>query len=104
MQQKSEEALRSQIKKLPDAKAGYAVVSDAKTGAILTMANSAVFDPNILHTHVSTKIDNLKSLSQNKAIQKLKYGESYVNMASTIKPLTILIGLNEKLFNLKIRI
>ena len=53
------------------------------------------FDPNILHTHVSTKIDNLKSLSQNKAIQKLKYGESYVNMASTIKPLTILIGLNE---------
>ncbi|MDA2440824.1 penicillin-binding transpeptidase domain-containing protein, partial [Bacillus cereus] len=26
------------------------------------------------------------------------YGESYVNMASTIKPLTILIGLNEKLF------
>ncbi|MGE1038175.1 penicillin-binding protein 2, partial [Bacillus cereus] len=73
LQQKSEEALRSQIKKLPDVKAGYAVVSDAKTGAILTMANSAVFDPNILHTHVSTKIDNLKSLSQNKAIQKLKY-------------------------------
>ena len=30
LQQKSEEALRSQIKKLPDAKAGYAVVSDAK--------------------------------------------------------------------------
>ncbi|MBH0346810.1 penicillin-binding protein [Bacillus thuringiensis serovar muju] len=98
LQQKTEEALKSQIKKTPDAKAGYAVVSDAKTGAILTMANSAVFDPNILHTHVSTKIDNIKSLSQNKAIQKLKYGESYVNMASTIKPLTILIGLNEKLF------
>ncbi len=98
LQQKSEEALRSQIKKLPDAKGGYAVVSNAKTGAILTMANSAVFDPNILHTHVTTKINNIKSLSQNKAIQKLKYGESYVNMASTIKPLTILIGLNEKLF------
>ena len=60
-------------------------MSDAKTGAILTMANSAVFDPNILHTHVPTKINNIKSLSQNKAIQKLKYGESYVNMASTIK-------------------
>ncbi|EMI9091244.1 penicillin-binding protein 2, partial [Bacillus wiedmannii] len=98
LQQKTEEALRSQIKKTPDAKAGYAVVSDVKTGAILTMANSAVFDPNILHTHVSPKIENIKSLSQNKAIQKLKYGESYVNMASTIKPLTILIGLNEKLF------
>lgn len=76
LQQKTEEALRSQIKKTPDAKAGYAVVSDAKTGAILTMANSAVFDPNILHTHVPTKINNIKSLSQNKAIQKLKYGES----------------------------
>ncbi|CAM4181979.1 peptidoglycan D,D-transpeptidase FtsI family protein [Bacillus albus] len=99
LQQKAEEALRSQIKKTPDAKAGYAVVSDAKTGAILTMANSAVFDPNILHT--SPEKENIKSLSQNKAIQKLKYGESYVNMASTIKPLTILIGLNEKLFQPK---
>ncbi|HDR7590492.1 penicillin-binding protein [Bacillus mycoides] len=98
LQQKTEEALRSQIKKVPDANAGYAVVTDVKTGAILTMANSAVFDPNILNTHVSSKKENIKSLSQNKAIQKLKYGESYVNMASTIKPLTILIGLNEKLF------
>ncbi|MBG9719393.1 penicillin-binding protein 2 [Bacillus mycoides] len=98
LQQKTEEALRSQIKKVPDANAGYAVVTDVKTGAILTIANSAVFDPNILNTHVSSKKENIKSLSQNKAIQKLKYGESYVNMASTIKPLTILIGLNEKLF------
>lgn len=98
LQQKAEEALRSQIKKTPDAKAGYAVVSDAKTGAILTMANSVVFDPNILNTHVSSRKENIKSLSQNKAIQKLKYGESCVNMASTIKPLSILIGLNEKLF------
>ncbi|PGR32302.1 penicillin-binding protein [Bacillus cereus] len=95
LQQKAEEALRSQIKKTPDAKAGYVVVTDVKTGAILTMANSAVFNPN---THVSSKNENFKSLSQNKAIQKLKYGESYINMASTIKPLTILIGLNEKLF------
>ncbi|MGX5440976.1 peptidoglycan D,D-transpeptidase FtsI family protein [Bacillus thuringiensis] len=95
LQQKAEEALRSQIKKTPDAKAGYVVVTDVKTGAILTMANSAVFNPN---THVSSKNENFKSLSQNKAIRKLKYGEAYVNMASTIKPLTILIGLNEKLF------
>ncbi|MFE9081125.1 peptidoglycan D,D-transpeptidase FtsI family protein [Bacillus mobilis] len=95
LQQKTEEALRSQIKTLPDAKGGYAVVSDVKTGAILTMANSAVFNPN---THVSSKNENFKSLSQNKTIQKLKYGESYVNMSSTIKPLTILIGLHEKLF------
>ncbi|TCJ77962.1 UNVERIFIED_ORG: cell division protein FtsI/penicillin-binding protein 2 [Bacillus cereus] len=98
LQQKTEEALRAQIKKIADVNAGYAVVTDVKTGAILTMANSAVFDPNILNTHVSPKIENIKSLSQNKAIQKLKFGESYVNMASTIKPLTILIGLNEKLF------
>ncbi|KKZ92923.1 Cell division protein FtsI [Bacillus wiedmannii] len=98
LQQKTEEALRSQIKKITDVNAGYAVVTDVKTGAILTMAHSAVFDPNILNTHVSPKIENIKSLSQNKAIQKLKFGESYVNMASTIKPLTILIGLNEKLF------
>ncbi|MGW6151219.1 peptidoglycan D,D-transpeptidase FtsI family protein [Bacillus mycoides] len=98
LQQKTEEALRSQIKQIRDAKAGYAVVTDVKTGAILTMANSAVFNPNTLHTHVTSKNENIKSLSQNKAIQKLKYGESYVNIASIIKPLTILIGLNEKLF------
>ena len=30
LQQKAEEALKSQIKKTPDAKAGYAIVSDAK--------------------------------------------------------------------------
>ncbi|MGG0301806.1 penicillin-binding protein 2 [Bacillus albus] len=96
LQQKTEEALRSQIKKITDINAGYVVVTDVKTGAILTMANSAVFDPNILHT--SPEKENIKLLSQNKAIQKLKYGEYYVNMASTIKPLTILIGLNEKLF------
>ncbi|HHQ8914592.1 TPA: peptidoglycan D,D-transpeptidase FtsI family protein [Bacillus cereus] len=96
LQQKTEEALRSQIKKITDINAGYVVVTDVKTGAILTMANSAVFNPNILHT--SPEKENIKSLSQNKAIQKLKYGESYVNMASTIKPLSILIGLNEKLF------
>ncbi|PEW88461.1 penicillin-binding protein, partial [Bacillus thuringiensis] len=97
LQQKTEEALKSQIKKIRDAKAGYVVVTDVKTGAILTMANSAVFNPNTLNTHISSKNENIKSLSQNKAIQKLKYDESYVNMASTIKPLTILIGLNEKL-------
>ncbi|MDV6037663.1 penicillin-binding protein 2 [Bacillus sp. SM-B1] len=96
LQQKTEEALRSQIKKITDVNAGYVVVTDVNTGAILTMANSAVFDPNTLHT--SPEKENIKSLSQNKAIQKLKYGESYVNMASTIKPLSILIGLNEKLF------
>ncbi|HFK1681395.1 TPA: peptidoglycan D,D-transpeptidase FtsI family protein [Bacillus tropicus] len=96
LQQKTEEALRSQIKKITDINAGYVVVTNVKTGAILTMANSAVFNPNILHT--SPEKENIKSLSQNKAIQKLKYGESYVNMASTIKPLSILIGLNEKLF------
>ncbi|HDR4706229.1 peptidoglycan D,D-transpeptidase FtsI family protein [Bacillus paranthracis] len=96
LQQKTEEALRSQIKKITDINAGYVVVTDVKTGAILTMANSAVFNPNILHT--SPEKENIKSLSQNKAIQKLKYGESCVNMASTIKPLSILIGLNEKLF------
>ncbi|RCL16080.1 peptidoglycan D,D-transpeptidase FtsI family protein [Bacillus cereus] len=97
LQQKTEEALESQIKKIRDAKAGYVVVTDVKTGAILTMANSAVFNPNTLNTHISSKNENIKSLSQNKVIQKLKYDESYVNMASTIKPLTILIGLNEKL-------
>ncbi|TXR72635.1 penicillin-binding protein 2 [Bacillus sp. AR8-1] len=97
LQQKTEEALKSQIKKIRDAKAGYVVVTDVKTGAILTMANSAVFNPNTLNTHISSKNENIKSLSQNKAIQKLKYDKSYVNMASTIKPLTILIGLNEKL-------
>ncbi|PEI84501.1 penicillin-binding protein [Bacillus pseudomycoides] len=99
LQQKTEKALRSQIQKTPDATAGYAVVIDIKTGEILTMANSPVFDPNIFNTPLSSsEKENIQLLSQNKTIQKLKYGDSYVNMASTIKPLTILIGLNEKLF------
>ncbi|KYG35545.1 penicillin-binding protein [Bacillus gaemokensis] len=96
LQQKTEEALRSQIKNTRDANAGYAVVIDVKTGKILTMANSSAFDPNRYLSSLGK--ENIKRLSQNKTIQKLKYGESYVNMASTIKPLTILIGLNEKLF------
>ncbi|SFK01706.1 Cell division protein FtsI/penicillin-binding protein 2 [Bacillus sp. 71mf] len=99
LQQKTEEALRDQVKKIPDAKSGYAVVVDVRTGKILTMANSTAFDPNVLSAHFPLpEKENIKVLSQNKTIQKLKYGESYVNMASTIKPLTILIGLNEKLF------
>ncbi|AIK37054.1 penicillin-binding protein [Bacillus pseudomycoides] len=99
LQQKTEKALRSQIQKTPDATAGYAVVIDVKTGEILTMANSPVFDPNIFNTPLSSsEKENIQLLAQNKTIQKLKYGDSYVNMASTIKPLTILIGLNEKLF------
>nr|WP_314108530.1 penicillin-binding transpeptidase domain-containing protein [Bacillus pseudomycoides] len=99
LQQKTEEALRSQIQKAPDATAGYAVVIDVKTGEILTMANSPVFDPNVFNTPLSSsEKENIKLLAQNKTIQKLKYGDSYINMASTIKPLTILIGLNEKLF------
>ncbi|MEN1936341.1 penicillin-binding transpeptidase domain-containing protein [Paenibacillus sp. 102] len=99
LQQKTEEALRSQIQKTPDATAGYAVVIDVKTGKILTMANSPVFDPNMFNTPLSSsEKENVKLLAQNKTIQKLKHGDSYVNMASTIKPLTILIGLNEKLF------
>ncbi|PEY29066.1 penicillin-binding protein [Bacillus cereus] len=99
LQQKTEEALRSQIQKAPDATVGYAVVIDVKTGEILTMANSPVFDPNVFNTPLSSsEKENIKLLAQNKTIQKLKYGDSYINMASTIKPLTILIGLNEKLF------
>ncbi|MEH7464402.1 penicillin-binding protein 2 [Bacillus thuringiensis] len=99
LQQKTEEALRDQVKQIPDANGGYAVVIDVKTGKILTMANSPAFDPNVLSTHVSSpEKEKIKVLSQNKTIQKIKYGESYVNMASTIKPLTILIGLNEQLF------
>lgn len=69
LQQKTEEALRSQIKKVPDANAGYAVVTDVKTGAILTMANSAVFDPNILNTHVSSK---KKTLNPFRKIKQFK--------------------------------
>ncbi|MDM5155021.1 penicillin-binding protein 2 [Bacillus sp. DX1.1] len=99
LQHKTEEVLRSNIKNIPDANSGYAVVMDVKTGEILTMANSPAFDPNVLSTHVSSpEKEKIKVLSQNKTIQKLKYSASYVNMASTIKPLTILIGLNEKLF------
>lgn len=99
LQQKTEEALRDQVKQIPDANGGYAVVIDVKTGKILTMANSPAFDPNVLSTRVSSpEKEKIKVLSQNKTIQKIKYDESYVNMASTIKPLTILIGLNEKLF------
>ncbi|PFR98866.1 penicillin-binding protein, partial [Bacillus cereus] len=99
LQQKTEEALRSQVQKTPDATAGYAVVIDVKTGEILTMANSPFFDPNIFTAPLSSsEKENNKLLAENKTIQKLKYGDSYINMASTIKPLTILIGLNEKLF------
>ncbi|CAM4289777.1 penicillin-binding protein [Bacillus manliponensis] len=99
LQQKTEEALRSQIKNTPDANEGYAVVMDVKTGEVLTMANAPTLDLNIVKTYLlPPEKENINLFSQNKTIQTLKYGESFVNMGSTIKPLTILIGLNEKLF------
>ncbi|KFN02597.1 penicillin-binding protein 2 [Bacillus clarus] len=99
LQQKVEEALKSQLQLTQNRAEGYAVAMNVKTGNILAMANSSTFDPNILSMEDSvSKNEQLKVLAQNKTIQKIKYDDSYINMGSTIKPLTILIGLNEKLF------
>lgn len=93
----------------PNAKTGYAVAMEVKTGKVVAMASMPDYDPNVWQGGISSKnYEQFKFYLSNGAIrevqapyddakERMKHPSSLVNLGSTQKPLTILLGLNEKL-------
>ncbi|SFT01621.1 penicillin-binding protein 2 [Paenibacillus sp. BC26] len=94
-----------------NAKTGYAVAIEVKTGKIIAMASMPDYNPNIWEGgKISTEdYDMISNVLQNGTIspvigpykdpkEQRKHPSSVVFLGSTQKPLSILIGLNEKLF------
>ncbi|MDQ0090685.1 penicillin-binding protein 2 [Paenibacillus anaericanus] len=90
----------------PDAKTGYAVAMEVDTGKVIAMASMPDYDTNIWQTG-SVSNEEYKKIAtnyQNGTITPFSSGrsghnfESTVLLGSTIKPLSVLIGLNEGLF------
>lgn len=116
IQMKTEQAIRDQLdwlgthavsgKTHPEAVTGYAVAMEVDTGNVVAMASIPDYDTNIWKTGAASTVDfdKLKGNYQNGAITPLSSGkskhgfDSAVLLGSTIKPLSVLVGLNEKLF------
>lgn len=121
VQLKTEDAIMNQIKKIstspysyeraPYAKTGYAVAMEVDTGKVVAMASMPDYDPNIwAGGRISTEdYENFESVLRNGTIgevyakydtdkERNQHPSSLVPPGSTMKPLSILIGLNEKLF------
>ncbi|MGF7033699.1 penicillin-binding protein 2 [Paenibacillus mucilaginosus] len=92
-----------------EAVAGYAVAMEVDTGKVMAMASMPDYDPNIWHGGVSGgEWNEIRCRYLNGAIRERcadvpekeisKHPPSLVPLGSTIKPLTVLLGLNEKLF------
>jgi penicillin-binding protein 2 len=90
----------------PNAHTGYAVAMEVKTGKIISMASMPDYDTNIWIPYISGKDYNeILPIINNGTIrtafpklppeQRTKRMSSMVYMGSVIKPLTILMGLNE---------
>lgn len=95
----------------PNAKTGFAVAMEVDTGQIVAMASMPDYDSNVWSEGSKTQeeINQISPYSSNGAIREVyqSYGsqeESYKHPSSTvllgsvIKPLSVLIGLNEGLF------
>lgn len=116
IQLKTEQAIKDQLQWLhthkvsgkthPEAVTGYAVAMEVDTGNVVAMASIPDYDTNIWKTGASSTEDfnKLNDNYQNGAITPLSSGkskhefDSAVLLGSTIKPLSVLIGLKEKLF------
>ncbi|WP_052087709.1 peptidoglycan D,D-transpeptidase FtsI family protein [Paenibacillus wynnii] len=117
VQLKTEQAITDQINWLhknpvlgklhPDALTGYAVAMEVDTGKIIAMASMPDYDTNVFTTErldpeVWSKIINnyqngtINSISSGRSGNNL---DSTVFLGSTIKPLSVLIGLNEGFFS-----
>lgn len=117
VQLQTEQAIKDQLawlhthpvsgKTHPEAVTGYAVAMEVDTGNIVAMASIPDYDTNIWKTGSASTadFDKLQGNYQNGAITPISSGkskhnlESAVLLGSTIKPLSVLIGLNEKLFS-----
>lgn len=121
VQLKTEQAIMDQLKKISTssnryeraeyAKTGFAVAMEVDTGKIVAMASMPDYDSNIwAGGRISTEdYENFSNVLENGTIRSV-YGKyeteeegkqhpsSIVPLGSTMKPLSVLIGLNEKLF------
>lgn len=115
VQLKTEQAILDQIKLLQEgndersknARTGYAVAMEVKTGKVIAMASMPDYDTNIWEGGVSPKDwDEFQYYTVNGTIREVyqpfaekkerdKHPSSIVPLGSTIKPLTVLVGLNE---------
>lgn len=113
IQMKTEQAILDQIKWVhsnpvqgkvhPDAKTGYAVAMEVDTGNVVAMASMEDYDTNLWTTGtMPADVWNELMLNyQNGAVTPISSGrsghnfDSAVLLGSVIKPLTVLIGLNE---------
>lgn len=90
----------------PDAKTGYAVAMEVETGNIVAMASMPDYNTNVWQSGGISSEDwkRIENNYQNGTITPISSGrsghdfESTVYLGSTIKPLSVLIGLNEGLF------
>ncbi|MFC6334772.1 peptidoglycan D,D-transpeptidase FtsI family protein [Paenibacillus septentrionalis] len=94
----------------PYAVTGFAVAMEVDTGKVMAMASMPDYDPNIwAGGSISTAdYDNFEHVLNNGTIrpvygpysdeERRKHPSSILPLGSTIKPLTVLIGLNEGLF------
>lgn len=121
VQLRTEQAIMSHLEQLrtssrrqeraPHAKTGLAVAMEVKTGNVVAMASMPDYDPNLWSGGSISTSDfrDIEYLYLNGAIRQVyqnyedpderaKHPSSLVPLGSTIKPLTVLIGLNEKLF------
>ncbi|WP_025690494.1 penicillin-binding transpeptidase domain-containing protein, partial [Paenibacillus zanthoxyli] len=113
VQLKTEQAITDQIKWLhthavqgkthPNAITGYAVAMEVDTGNIVAMASLPDYDTNAWTDGSISKVLDITNY-QNGTITPYSSGrsgnnfESTVLLGSTIKPLSVLVGLNERLF------
>ncbi|MCS7460257.1 penicillin-binding protein 2 [Paenibacillus doosanensis] len=106
---KSPAARASHYGYAPNAKAGYAVAMEVDTGRVVTMASMPDYDPNVWNGGISTQeYQRIQPFINNGTIttaypdypeNELKnHPTSIVYVGSIIKPLSVLIGLNEGLF------
>ncbi|WP_410772036.1 peptidoglycan D,D-transpeptidase FtsI family protein [Fontibacillus sp. BL9] len=90
----------------PNAKTGYAVAMEVETGNVIAMASMPDYDTNVWQTGGISpeKWSEISDNYQNGTITPFSSGRSGHNfgsdvlLGSTIKPLSVLVGLNEKLF------
>lgn len=98
-----------------NAVAGYAVAMEVETGKIVAMASMPDYDPNEWIGGIASKekYDEIQPFVNNGTIttaypnypgeERAKHPTSIVYLGSTIKPLSVLIGLKEGFFNLNTR-
>ncbi|MFF2480787.1 peptidoglycan D,D-transpeptidase FtsI family protein [Paenibacillus sp. NPDC058071] len=121
VQLKTEDAIMNHIKKISTsthkseraeyANIGYAVAMEVETGKVIAMASMPDYDPNIwAGGRISPSVyKNYETVLNNGTIRPVygkyetdderdRHPSSLVPPGSTLKPLSILVGLNEKLF------